>query len=106
MAYDPAADLLYVGTGNGGPWNQNIRSPQAGDNLFLASIIAVNPVRNRHGQDEGHRQTSSPVGGPIPDTAVGQAEQQSADHRDARRERTSKPGNIDVHLIRPRRLAN
>ena len=43
MAYDPAANLLYVGTGNGGPWNQNIRSPGGGDNLFLASIIAVNP---------------------------------------------------------------
>jgi quinohemoprotein ethanol dehydrogenase len=43
MAYDPDADLLYVGTGNGGPWNRNIRSPQGGDNLFLSSIIAVNP---------------------------------------------------------------
>ena len=43
MAYDPDADLLYVGTGNGGPWNQNIRSPGGGDNLFLASIIAVKP---------------------------------------------------------------
>jgi quinohemoprotein ethanol dehydrogenase len=43
MAYDPDADILYVGTGNGGPWNQNIRSPQGGDNLFLASIIAVKP---------------------------------------------------------------
>ena len=47
MAYDPAADLLYVGTGNGGPWNQNIRSPQGGDNLFLASIIAVKPDTGR-----------------------------------------------------------
>jgi quinohemoprotein ethanol dehydrogenase len=43
MAYDPEADLLYVGTGNGGPWNQNYRSPGGGDNLFLASIIAVKP---------------------------------------------------------------
>jgi quinohemoprotein ethanol dehydrogenase len=43
MAYDPAADLLYIGTGNGGPWNQNVRSPQGGDNLFLASILAVRP---------------------------------------------------------------
>ncbi len=43
MAYDPDADLLYVGTGNGGPWNRNIRSPQGGDNLFLSSIIAVKP---------------------------------------------------------------
>jgi hypothetical protein len=33
--------------GNGGPWNQNIRSPQGGDNLFLASIIAVNPDTGR-----------------------------------------------------------
>ena len=47
MAYDPDADLLYVGTGNGGPWNQNIRSPQGGDNLFLASIIAVKPDTGR-----------------------------------------------------------
>ncbi|MGC4081557.1 MAG: PQQ-dependent dehydrogenase, methanol/ethanol family [Vicinamibacterales bacterium] len=43
MAYDPDADLLYVGTGNGGPWNQRIRSPQGGDNLFLASVLAVRP---------------------------------------------------------------
>ena len=43
MAYDPDADLLYVGTGNGGPWNANIRSPQGGDNLFLSSILAVKP---------------------------------------------------------------
>jgi quinohemoprotein ethanol dehydrogenase len=43
MAYDPDLDLLYVGTGNGGPWDRNIRSPQGGDNLFLASIIAVKP---------------------------------------------------------------
>ncbi len=43
MAYDPDADLLYVGTGNGGPWNRNYRSPGGGDNLFLASIIAVKP---------------------------------------------------------------
>jgi hypothetical protein len=47
MAYDPEADILYVGTGNGGPWNQNIRSPQGGDNLFLASIIAVKPGTGR-----------------------------------------------------------
>ncbi len=43
MAYDPEADLLYIGVGNGGPWNQNVRSPQGGDNLFLSSILAVKP---------------------------------------------------------------
>ncbi|MCV6627837.1 MAG: PQQ-dependent dehydrogenase, methanol/ethanol family [Cellvibrionaceae bacterium] len=43
MAYDPELDLLYVGVGNGSPWNRNIRSPEGGDNLFLSSIVAVRP---------------------------------------------------------------
>jgi quinohemoprotein ethanol dehydrogenase len=43
IAYDPDADLLYVGTGNGSPWNQRIRSPKGGDNLYLSSIIALKP---------------------------------------------------------------
>jgi len=43
MAYDPALDLLYVGTGNGSPWSQYVRSPSGGDNLFLASILAIRP---------------------------------------------------------------
>jgi len=43
MAYDPDLNLLYFGVGNGSPWNRNIRSPEGGDNLFLSSIVAVNP---------------------------------------------------------------
>jgi quinohemoprotein ethanol dehydrogenase len=43
MAYDQNLDLLYVGVGNGSPWNQSIRSPEGGDNLFLSSIVAVRP---------------------------------------------------------------
>ncbi|HKU38148.1 MAG TPA: PQQ-binding-like beta-propeller repeat protein, partial [Polyangiales bacterium] len=43
MAYDPELDLLYVGTGNGSPWNQAHRSPQGGDNLYLSSIVALKP---------------------------------------------------------------
>jgi quinohemoprotein ethanol dehydrogenase len=43
MAYDPELDLLYVGVGNGGPWNQRLRSPAGGDNLFLSSIVALKP---------------------------------------------------------------
>lgn len=43
MAYDPELNLLYVGTGNGSPWNQHLRSPAGGDNLYLASIVALNP---------------------------------------------------------------
>jgi quinohemoprotein ethanol dehydrogenase len=41
MAYDPKYRRLYIGTGNGAPWNQKIRSPGGGDNLFLCSIIAL-----------------------------------------------------------------
>ena len=47
MAYDADADLLYIGTGNGGPWDRNFRSPQGGDNLFLASILALRPDSGR-----------------------------------------------------------
>ncbi|WFU33680.1 PQQ-dependent dehydrogenase, methanol/ethanol family [Bradyrhizobium brasilense] len=47
MAYDPELDLLYVGTGNGGPWPRTIRSPRGGDNLFLSSILAINPKNGR-----------------------------------------------------------
>ncbi|WP_084437536.1 PQQ-dependent dehydrogenase, methanol/ethanol family [Niveispirillum irakense] len=41
MAYDPKFNRLYIGTGNGSPWNQKIRSPGGGDNLFLCSIVAL-----------------------------------------------------------------
>lgn len=43
MAYDPELDLLYVGVGNGSPWNRYERSPEGGDNLYLSSIVAVRP---------------------------------------------------------------
>ncbi len=43
MAYDPALDLLYFGVGNGAPWDHVMRSGGQGDNLFLASIVAVRP---------------------------------------------------------------
>jgi alcohol dehydrogenase (cytochrome c)/quinohemoprotein ethanol dehydrogenase len=43
MAYDPDLDLLYIGVGNGSPWNQAVRSPGGGDNLYLSSIVAVRP---------------------------------------------------------------
>lgn len=43
MAFDPELDLLYIGVGNGAPWNHAIRSPDGGDNLFLTSIVALRP---------------------------------------------------------------
>ncbi|WP_084420860.1 PQQ-dependent dehydrogenase, methanol/ethanol family [Henriciella litoralis] len=41
MAYDPELGLLYIGVGNGAPWNQQFRSPEGGDNLYLSSIVAI-----------------------------------------------------------------
>ena len=43
MAYDPELKLLYVGTGNGSPWDRQYRSNGEGDNLYLSSILAINP---------------------------------------------------------------
>ncbi len=42
-AYDPQLNLLYVGTGNSTPYPIWFRSPSGGDNLFLSSILAINP---------------------------------------------------------------
>ncbi len=44
IAYDPKLDLLYIGAGNGTPWNQTYRSPGGGDNLYICSIIALKPA--------------------------------------------------------------
>ena len=48
MAYDPELDMLFVGTGNGTPWNQKYRSPGGGDNLFLSSIVALDPNTGKY----------------------------------------------------------
>ncbi len=41
IAYDAKNNLVYFGTANGAPWNRAYRSPNGGDNLFLASIVAL-----------------------------------------------------------------
>ena len=43
VAYDPEADLVYVGTGNGGPWPEELRKSKGKDNLYVCSILAVKP---------------------------------------------------------------
>lgn len=55
VAFDPELDLLYIGTGNGSPWNQHVRSPGGGDNLYLSSILALRPDT---GQLVWHYQTT------------------------------------------------
>lgn len=41
IVFDPVLNLVYAGVGNGAPWNQSIRSPGGGDNLYLSSIVAL-----------------------------------------------------------------
>jgi quinohemoprotein ethanol dehydrogenase len=41
FTYDAEFDRLYIGTGNGAPWNRKVRSPGGGDNLFLCSVVAL-----------------------------------------------------------------
>ncbi|MFZ0564419.1 MAG: PQQ-dependent dehydrogenase, methanol/ethanol family [Terriglobales bacterium] len=43
IVYDSELDLLYIGVGNGGPWNEKYRSPKGGANLFTCSIVALKP---------------------------------------------------------------
>ncbi len=43
MVFDPKLNTVYIGTGNGSPWTRYIRSPGGGDNLYLSSIIALDP---------------------------------------------------------------
>ena len=45
MTYDPEFNRLYIGTGNGGPWNPRLRSPGGGDNLFPARSWRWMPTR-------------------------------------------------------------
>jgi quinohemoprotein ethanol dehydrogenase len=55
MVYDPKLDLIYVGTGNAGPHPLWTRSPSGGDNLYLASILAI---RAKTGRLAWHYQTT------------------------------------------------
>lgn len=48
LTFDPELNLMYVGTGNGSPWAQKKRSPAGGDNLYLSSIVALNPDTGKY----------------------------------------------------------
>jgi quinohemoprotein ethanol dehydrogenase len=48
IVYDPELDLLFIGTGNGTPWNRRARSPQGKDNLFTSSIVALKPDTGKY----------------------------------------------------------
>ncbi len=44
-SYDPELKTVYWGVGNAGPWNAKVRSP--GDNLYTASVLALDPQTGR-----------------------------------------------------------
>jgi quinohemoprotein ethanol dehydrogenase len=48
VTYDPATRTVFVGTGNGSPWNRKVRSADRGDNLFVASIVALDADTGRY----------------------------------------------------------
>lgn len=48
MAFDPELNTMYVGTGNGSPWAHKKRSPKGGDNLYLASVVALDPDTGKY----------------------------------------------------------
>ncbi|MFO1467222.1 MAG: PQQ-dependent dehydrogenase, methanol/ethanol family [Steroidobacteraceae bacterium] len=47
LAYDADLDLVYAGTGNASPYNWKERSPRGGDNLYLASVVAIHAKTGR-----------------------------------------------------------
>jgi quinohemoprotein ethanol dehydrogenase len=55
ITYDEALNQIYIGTGNGAPWNRRIRSAGKGDNLFLSSIVALDADT---GEYKWHYQTN------------------------------------------------
>ncbi|MGE8441962.1 MAG: PQQ-dependent dehydrogenase, methanol/ethanol family [Comamonas testosteroni] len=48
MTFDAELNTMYVGTGNGSPWSHKARSPKGGDNLYLASIVALDPDTGKY----------------------------------------------------------
>jgi quinohemoprotein ethanol dehydrogenase len=48
ITWDPEFRRIYVGTGNGTPMNWKIRSPEGGDNLFIASVVALDADTGRY----------------------------------------------------------
>lgn len=55
IVYDHVNGQVIFGVGNGSPWNQTVRDPAGGDNLFLSSIVAVDA---KTGSYNWHFQTT------------------------------------------------
>jgi quinohemoprotein ethanol dehydrogenase len=55
FTYDAELNAVYIGTGNGGPWNQLVRSKKGDENLFVSSIVALDPQTGKY---KWHYQTT------------------------------------------------
>jgi len=55
IVYDPALDLIYIGTANANPWYPELRGEKEGDNLYASSIVAI---RASTGEIAWHYQTT------------------------------------------------
>jgi quinohemoprotein ethanol dehydrogenase len=47
ITFDRELDRIYLGTGNPGPYDPDIRSPGGGDNLYTDSIVALDAATGR-----------------------------------------------------------
>src|SRR5262249_29881700 len=41
LTYDPDSNRVYIGVGNAGPYNPQVRDPGGNDNLYICSIVAL-----------------------------------------------------------------
>ncbi|WCT75373.1 PQQ-dependent dehydrogenase, methanol/ethanol family [Sphingomonas naphthae] len=48
IVYDEELNQVLIGVGNGSPWNQRVRSDGKGDNLFLSSVVALDPDTGKY----------------------------------------------------------
>ena len=66
ILYDPETNTVVFGTGNGIPWPADLRSPGGGDNLFIASIVALDGTTGKY---KWHYQTTPREGFDFDSTA-------------------------------------
>lgn len=48
MTFDPEFNRIYLGVGQGWPWNPESRSPGTGDNLFTSGIVALDAETGKY----------------------------------------------------------
>src|SRR3546814_16094367 len=60
ITFDPELNQIYIGVGNGGPYDVNRRSPGDGDNLYLSSLVASHAATGQYVL-HSHTHTHAPA---------------------------------------------